>query len=89
MTPIKSSVTLPTKATSRQYSPDEFYPKKKSGIESLGPGTKKTYVPEVHGMPSMERAIVPYAAARNPYASFCVTHMSQQKVSHYPNIAST
>eukprot|EP00957_Ditylum_brightwellii_P125378 9555865-Ditylum_brightwellii.AAC.1 len=37
----------------------------------------------------MERAVVPYAAARNPYASFCVTHMSQQKVSHYLNTTST
>eukprot|EP00957_Ditylum_brightwellii_P181628 13835651-Ditylum_brightwellii.AAC.1 len=34
----------------------------------------------------MERAIVPYAAARNPYASSGVT---QQKVSHYLNITST
>eukprot|EP00957_Ditylum_brightwellii_P077917 5922104-Ditylum_brightwellii.AAC.1 len=41
VTPIKSSVTLPTKATSKQYSPEEFYPKKKSGNESLGTGTKK------------------------------------------------
>eukprot|EP00957_Ditylum_brightwellii_P094951 7230746-Ditylum_brightwellii.AAC.1 len=37
----------------------------------------------------MQRAIVPYAAARNPYASSFVTHMLHQKVSHYPNTAST
>eukprot|EP00957_Ditylum_brightwellii_P101958 7771128-Ditylum_brightwellii.AAC.1 len=37
----------------------------------------------------MKRAIVPYAAARNPCPSSCVTHMSQQKVSHYMNAAST
>ena len=89
VTPIKSSVTVPTKATSKQYSLDEFYPKKKSGIESLGTGTKKMYVPEVHDIPSTERAIVPYAAARNPYASSRMTHTSQQKVSHCQNIAST
>eukprot|EP00957_Ditylum_brightwellii_P098408 7497666-Ditylum_brightwellii.AAC.1 len=47
------------------------------------------YVPEVHDILSTERAIVPYVAARNPYASSSVTHMSQQKVSHYPNITST
>eukprot|EP00957_Ditylum_brightwellii_P190702 14517957-Ditylum_brightwellii.AAC.1 len=47
------------------------------------------YVPEVHDIPSMERTIVLYAAARNPYTSSCVTHTSQQKVSHYPYIAST
>eukprot|EP00957_Ditylum_brightwellii_P039480 2986594-Ditylum_brightwellii.AAC.1 len=47
------------------------------------------YVPEVHGMPSMERAVVPHAAARNPYASSRVTYTSQQKVLHYPNTAST
>eukprot|EP00957_Ditylum_brightwellii_P136020 10372715-Ditylum_brightwellii.AAC.1 len=47
------------------------------------------YVPEVHDMPSMNRPVVPYAAARYPYASSCVTHTSQQKVSHYPNTAST
>eukprot|EP00957_Ditylum_brightwellii_P159311 12126731-Ditylum_brightwellii.AAC.1 len=47
------------------------------------------YVPKVHDIPSTERAILPYAAAMNPYASFSVTHMSQQKVSHYPNITST
>ena len=89
MTPIKSSVTLPTKATSKQYSPSEFYPKKKSGIESLGTGTKKTYVPEVHDIPSTEKAIVPYAAARNPYASSRMPHTSQQKVSQRQNLAST
>eukprot|EP00957_Ditylum_brightwellii_P191472 14577641-Ditylum_brightwellii.AAC.1 len=33
--------------------------------------------------------MVPYAAARNPYTSSCVTYMSQQKVSYYPNIVST
>eukprot|EP00957_Ditylum_brightwellii_P188111 14320852-Ditylum_brightwellii.AAC.1 len=37
----------------------------------------------------MERAVVPYAAARNPCVSSCVTHTLQQKVSHYPNTAST
>eukprot|EP00957_Ditylum_brightwellii_P115809 8833368-Ditylum_brightwellii.AAC.1 len=47
------------------------------------------YVPEVHDIPSTERAIVLYTAARNPYASSCVTHTSQKKVSHYPNTAST
>eukprot|EP00957_Ditylum_brightwellii_P029778 2252404-Ditylum_brightwellii.AAC.1 len=88
-TPIKTSITVPTKATSNQYSPDEFYPAKKSGIESLGTGTKNMNVPEVHDIPSIERVIIPYAAARNSYTSSCVTHMSQQKVSHYPNNAST
>eukprot|EP00957_Ditylum_brightwellii_P158803 12087478-Ditylum_brightwellii.AAC.1 len=73
----------------KQYSLVEFYPTKKTGIESLGPGTKSTYIPEVHAMPSMERAVVSYAAARNPYATSCVTHISQQKVSNYPNTAST
>eukprot|EP00957_Ditylum_brightwellii_P140018 10669032-Ditylum_brightwellii.AAC.1 len=47
------------------------------------------YVSEVHDIPSTERAIVPYVAARNPYTSSSVTHTSQQKVSHYPNITST
>eukprot|EP00957_Ditylum_brightwellii_P191436 14575275-Ditylum_brightwellii.AAC.1 len=47
------------------------------------------YVPEVHDMPSMERPVVPCAATRNPYESSCVTHVSQQKVSHDPNTAST
>ena len=47
------------------------------------------YVPEVHDIPSTERAIVPYAAARNPYASSRMTHTSQQKVSHCQTIAST
>eukprot|EP00957_Ditylum_brightwellii_P054384 4120503-Ditylum_brightwellii.AAC.1 len=47
------------------------------------------YVPEVHDIPSTEKAIVLYADARNPYASSCMPHTSQQKVSHYPNIAST
>eukprot|EP00957_Ditylum_brightwellii_P193838 14760555-Ditylum_brightwellii.AAC.1 len=89
VTPIKTSVLVPTKATCTQHSPDEFYPKKKSGIESLGTGTKSMYVPEVHDIPSTERAIVPYTAARNPYASSSVTNMSQQKVSHYLNITST
>eukprot|EP00957_Ditylum_brightwellii_P019376 1461608-Ditylum_brightwellii.AAC.1 len=37
----------------------------------------------------MQRAVVPYAAARNPFASSCVTHTPQQKVSHYPNTDST
>eukprot|EP00957_Ditylum_brightwellii_P123452 9412076-Ditylum_brightwellii.AAC.1 len=37
----------------------------------------------------MERAIIPYAAAKNSYTSSCVTHTSQQKVAHYPNTAST
>eukprot|EP00957_Ditylum_brightwellii_P144435 11002257-Ditylum_brightwellii.AAC.1 len=37
----------------------------------------------------MERAIVPYATARNPYASSCATHTTQQKVPHYRNTAST
>eukprot|EP00957_Ditylum_brightwellii_P164227 12503050-Ditylum_brightwellii.AAC.1 len=73
---------------SKHYSPDEFYPTKKSGIESLGPGTKNMYLPEVHDIPSTERAVVPYAAARNPYASSYVAHTSQQKVSHYLNTAS-
>eukprot|EP00957_Ditylum_brightwellii_P082724 6290025-Ditylum_brightwellii.AAC.1 len=75
--------------TSKQYSPVEFYPTKKTGIESLEPTTKNTYVPEVHDIPSTERAVVPYTAARNLYTSSCVTHMSQQKLSHYPNTAST
>eukprot|EP00957_Ditylum_brightwellii_P099894 7611996-Ditylum_brightwellii.AAC.1 len=66
-----------------------FIPKKKSGIESLGTGTKKTYVPEIHDIPSVEKAIVPYAAARNSYASSHVAHTSEQKVSHCLNIAST
>eukprot|EP00957_Ditylum_brightwellii_P136402 10403458-Ditylum_brightwellii.AAC.1 len=74
---------------SKQHSLAEFYPSKKTGIKSLGPGTKNTYVPEVHDISSMQRAIVPYAAARNPYTSSHVTHMLQQKVSHYPNTAST
>eukprot|EP00957_Ditylum_brightwellii_P199503 15207760-Ditylum_brightwellii.AAC.1 len=74
---------------SKQYSPAEFYPAKKTGIESVIPGTKNTYVPEVHDIPSTERVIVPYAAARNPYTSSCVIHTSQQKVSHHPNTAST
>eukprot|EP00957_Ditylum_brightwellii_P178275 13578172-Ditylum_brightwellii.AAC.1 len=74
---------------SKQYSLAEFYPAKKIGIESCGPGTKNTCVPDVHDMPSMQRAVVSYAAARNPYASSCVTHTSQQKVSHYPTTAST
>eukprot|EP00957_Ditylum_brightwellii_P141459 10776784-Ditylum_brightwellii.AAC.1 len=47
------------------------------------------YVPKVHDMPSMERAVVSYAAARNPYTFSCVTHSLQQKVPHYPNTAST
>eukprot|EP00957_Ditylum_brightwellii_P173749 13228397-Ditylum_brightwellii.AAC.1 len=47
------------------------------------------YVPELQDIPSMQRAVVPYATARNPYASSCATHTSQQKVSHYLNIAST
>eukprot|EP00957_Ditylum_brightwellii_P156703 11927260-Ditylum_brightwellii.AAC.1 len=74
---------------SAQYSPDEFYPKKKSGFESLGTGAKNMYVPEVYDIPSTKRAIVPYAADRNPYASSYVTHTSQQKLSHYPNTVST
>eukprot|EP00957_Ditylum_brightwellii_P125940 9601061-Ditylum_brightwellii.AAC.1 len=37
----------------------------------------------------MQRAGVPYVAARNCYASSCVTHTPQEKVSHYPNTAST
>eukprot|EP00957_Ditylum_brightwellii_P103299 7872506-Ditylum_brightwellii.AAC.1 len=37
----------------------------------------------------MQRSIVLYAAARNPYVSACVAYMSQQKVSHYLNTAST
>eukprot|EP00957_Ditylum_brightwellii_P107316 8188584-Ditylum_brightwellii.AAC.1 len=37
----------------------------------------------------MERAVVSYAAARNPYTASCMTHRSQQKVSHYPNTTST
>eukprot|EP00957_Ditylum_brightwellii_P039654 3000227-Ditylum_brightwellii.AAC.1 len=36
----------------------------------------------------MQSAVVPYAADRNPYASSCMTHTSQQKVSNYPNTAS-
>eukprot|EP00957_Ditylum_brightwellii_P018854 1417156-Ditylum_brightwellii.AAC.1 len=47
------------------------------------------YVPEVHDIPSTERTVVLYAAARNPYASSHVTHTSQQKESHYLNTAST
>eukprot|EP00957_Ditylum_brightwellii_P018951 1425898-Ditylum_brightwellii.AAC.1 len=47
------------------------------------------YIPEVHDMPFMQTAVFPYAAAKNPYASSCVTHTPQQKVSHYPNITST
>eukprot|EP00957_Ditylum_brightwellii_P177291 13506082-Ditylum_brightwellii.AAC.1 len=88
-TPIKTCVSLSKKTASEQYSPVEFYPTKKSGIELLGPGTKNVYIPEVHDMPSMERAVVSYVAARNPYASSCVTHTSQQEESHYPNTAST
>eukprot|EP00957_Ditylum_brightwellii_P178759 13616219-Ditylum_brightwellii.AAC.1 len=72
-----------------QYFSAEFYPAKKTGIESLGPGTKNTYILELHDMPSMQRAVAPYVAARNPYASSCVTHMLHQKVSHYLNTAST
>eukprot|EP00957_Ditylum_brightwellii_P183736 13994698-Ditylum_brightwellii.AAC.1 len=56
---VKTSVTVLTKATSTQYSLDEFYPKKKSGIELLGNGTTNTYVPEVNDIPSTERDIVP------------------------------
>eukprot|EP00957_Ditylum_brightwellii_P166008 12639330-Ditylum_brightwellii.AAC.1 len=70
---------------SKQYSWEEFYPAKNSGTESLGPGTKSMFVSEVHDMPSMQRAIVSYTAARNPYGSSPVTHMSQQKVLHYLN----
>eukprot|EP00957_Ditylum_brightwellii_P204013 15337214-Ditylum_brightwellii.AAC.1 len=73
----------------KQYSLAEFYPAKKNSIELLGTGTKNMYVPEVHNLPSMQRAVVPYAAARNPYVSACVTHTSQQRVSKYPNTAST
>eukprot|EP00957_Ditylum_brightwellii_P084196 6401798-Ditylum_brightwellii.AAC.1 len=47
------------------------------------------YIPELHDMPSTQRAIVPYTAARNPYASSHVTHTSQQKVSHCPSTVST
>eukprot|EP00957_Ditylum_brightwellii_P059700 4532651-Ditylum_brightwellii.AAC.1 len=47
------------------------------------------YVPEVHDIPSVQRAVVPYAAYRNPYASSYKTQTSQQKVSHYPITAST
>ena len=74
---------------SKHYFRAEFYPAKKSGIESFEPVTNNMYVPEVHNMTSMERAVVPYAAARNPYASSHVTHTPQQKVPHYPNTAST
>eukprot|EP00957_Ditylum_brightwellii_P122424 9334826-Ditylum_brightwellii.AAC.1 len=76
---------------SKQYSLTDFYPVKKTGIELLGTGTKIMYVPEVHDMPFMQRVVVPYAAARNPYTgtSSRETHTSQQKVSHYPNTAST
>eukprot|EP00957_Ditylum_brightwellii_P135105 10300902-Ditylum_brightwellii.AAC.1 len=74
---------------SKQYSLAEFYPTKKTGIELLGPDTKNEYIPEIHDMPSTQRAVVPYVAARNPYESSCVTNLSQQKVSHYPNTAST
>eukprot|EP00957_Ditylum_brightwellii_P204875 15341162-Ditylum_brightwellii.AAC.1 len=74
---------------SKQYFLAEFYLTKKTGIKLLGTGTKISYVPEVHGILSTERAAVPYAAARSPYISFHVTHTSQQKVSHYPNTAST
>eukprot|EP00957_Ditylum_brightwellii_P190230 14479985-Ditylum_brightwellii.AAC.1 len=47
------------------------------------------YVPEVHDIPSAEKATVPYVAARNPYTSSCMPHTSQQKELHCPNIAST
>eukprot|EP00957_Ditylum_brightwellii_P042558 3222351-Ditylum_brightwellii.AAC.1 len=47
------------------------------------------YIPEVHDIASTERAVVPYAAARNPYTSSYVTHTLQQKLSYYPNTAST
>eukprot|EP00957_Ditylum_brightwellii_P115563 8814079-Ditylum_brightwellii.AAC.1 len=70
-TPIKTSITLPKKPTSKKYLLAEFYPAKKTGIESLGPGTQNIYAPKVHDMPSTQRAVVPYAAARNPYASSC------------------
>eukprot|EP00957_Ditylum_brightwellii_P058604 4444809-Ditylum_brightwellii.AAC.1 len=83
----KNSVTLPKKTTSKQYSLAEFHPAKKNGIDLFGTGTKSTYIPEVLDLPSTHRAVVPYA--RNPYASACVTHMSQQKVLKHPNIAST
>eukprot|EP00957_Ditylum_brightwellii_P013624 1027619-Ditylum_brightwellii.AAC.1 len=58
-------------------------------VASKKPMNANTDVPEVHGIPSMPRFVVPYAAARNPYASACVTHTSQQKVSKHPNTAST
>eukprot|EP00957_Ditylum_brightwellii_P001963 151133-Ditylum_brightwellii.AAC.1 len=45
------------------------------------------YVPEVHDLPSTHRTVVPYTAARNPYASACVAHMPQQKVPKHQNIA--
>eukprot|EP00957_Ditylum_brightwellii_P091311 6953061-Ditylum_brightwellii.AAC.1 len=62
---------------SKHYSLAEFYPAKKTVVESLRPCTKNMYVSEVHDMPSTQRDIVPYAAARNPYASSHVTHMVQ------------
>eukprot|EP00957_Ditylum_brightwellii_P123655 9427267-Ditylum_brightwellii.AAC.1 len=51
----------------KQYSPAEFFPTKKTGTESLGAGTKTAYVPEVHNLSSMQKAIVLHAVARNPY----------------------
>eukprot|EP00957_Ditylum_brightwellii_P008685 659185-Ditylum_brightwellii.AAC.1 len=40
-------------------------------------------------MPSTQKVVAPYAAARNPCTYFHVTHTPQQKVSHYPNTASS
>eukprot|EP00957_Ditylum_brightwellii_P165840 12626359-Ditylum_brightwellii.AAC.1 len=63
--------------------------KQYSQTEMLGPGTKNMYAPELTDMPSMQRSLVPYAAARNPYVPSNVTHKPQQKMSHYLNTTST
>eukprot|EP00957_Ditylum_brightwellii_P195364 14884764-Ditylum_brightwellii.AAC.1 len=51
----------------KQYSQAEFFLTKKTGTELLGAGTKNVHVPEVHNLPSTQRAIVSHAAARNMY----------------------
>eukprot|EP00957_Ditylum_brightwellii_P073445 5581173-Ditylum_brightwellii.AAC.1 len=74
---------LPESSVSKQYSQAEFFPAKKAGINSIGTAARNPYEPMHRWNTS------PPTPAIVPYASVCVSHESQQKVSKHLITAST